>query len=387
MQLRLRRSSLGVARTGWVIGAVVVASLGCSDGRTSLTSPEPDAGASSETANSSDTNLGETTETTDGQLSATTTVGGSGETSTMDPSTSDEFSSGADAGELSTGTDVGTVASGTTSDATLSSGLTSDELTDTSDDPIPNDGAIDPPDDMVVVANFNAEQGFNDGQGTLAANVTRFYAQSQMSLEIPFTSGGGGNQQYGVNFNTAAVFCGHDLVARVRLVSGFNTTANAPGGIQLRVWSNAWAQFASRWTAVSGVGEGNQLGQWLEYRFPWTVAATQNPNLNLDQLNGVGIAFISGGAGSDVYSTAHFDVDWIGFVPSEDACPIDTGSTSGEVDSGVSDTSVEVDSGVMETSVEVDSGVSNTSEMNSAVDAGPDAGSADVGDASADAAG
>lgn len=219
------------------------------------------------------------------------------------------------------------------------------------------DGATDPPGDVTVISNFNGgdDQGFADGSGV---TPTFTYANSVASLEIPFTHGY--YQSGGLDFNLSGNYCGYELVARIKLVSGFD----GDGGVQLRAWSSDWGQFVGSWANISSASD---TGDWIEYSFDLDQAVIdQPPDKHFDQtaVNHVGIAILTGGSQNDVFTTATVEVDWIGMREKDGGCPGDTsgdtGSTNGGTDTGaVSDP----DAGVVdtgETIVPGDAGVIDT---------------------------
>lgn len=235
-------------------------------------------------------------------------------------------------------------------------------------------GASDPPGDVVLVSNF--EDGDNLGYRDYSGlNPTITYENSVANLVIPFTAG---NQNGGLDFNISGNHCGQELVARMKLVSGFD----GDGHVQLRAWSSDWGAFVGSWTAISA---SSQTGQWIEYSFDLDNAVNDNANFDVTAINHIGIAFITDGGENTPHSTATVEVDWIGFREKDGGCPGDTsgdtGSTNGGTDTGaVSDP----DAGVVdtgETMVPGDGGVIDTVTPSEG-DASVDEPTMDYGDAS-----
>lgn len=340
MNLRLHRTSpaLRHTRSALLISFGIAGTLACSSRVPGPGEPTPegDASASVEVDASAVTSDG--TETTDGvdttsdtETSDTSdtpadTDTGSDETDTTDTDLTDTSSDQTDTS--ATGSDETDTTSTTDgSDATETDDTaTTDDTTDGTDTTDPSDGAIDPPEGMVVVSNFDATDtgGFRDGSSSFPSfTVNR--ANSIGTLVLPFTAG---NQQGAWSFNSVGDYCGYELVARIRLVSGFNTTAAAVGRVQLRAWNSNWSNFVGTYDAVTGVGAMSQLGEWVEYRMDLDdLPAGSNADFDPHDVGSVGIAFISGTDASAAFEEATFEMDWIGFLPKPGGCPDDGDDT------------------------------------------------------------
>lgn len=347
-----------------LLGAALTASVGCSDDGVTTPTEVVDGGAS--TASS-----GSDTSATSGNGSDTSSqVATSSETSDVvdptDVTTTPEDSS--QTTEVSSSTNIATSAVSTpdsgTSDSVTSNGTaasTSEVAVSSTED---EDGAIAPPDDMTVIQDFDAVAGFPDGSDNVT--VDRAYGDSMMSLDIAFSSSG---QQAGVNFNYpggSGELCGYDFVARIRMTSG-----TLDGGVQLRVWSDAWAQFSSQITSLPPIG----LGEWIDFRLTWEQAvANDDPDngiLNIHAINAVGLEFMTFGDASAI----HVDVDWIGLVPSDTPCPSESGPDAGETSTATpGETSMPtVDSGVetgTPTDIDASAGETSAVDTSTAMDAG-----------------
>lgn len=315
---------MGNTRLGVTLGVTMAVVVGCSDDDSPPVTPDVDAAVSSASTerppDSTDSSGGEPSETSSEPSSPDTTAEGTessastGGTASSAPATN--------TGDLSS-----SVASGQPSGETSAPtpGDTDTSAPDTGD--TGTDGAVSPPDDMIVIADFDTPAGFQDGQHNLDSAQVRTYADSLMTVEAAFTGTG---QQTGVNFNHSADLCGYDVLARIRLRSG----TIAAGGVQMRVWSDSWTQFAS------GSGNIGAVGEWVEYRVTWSDVVAANAALDINAINAVGFAFMTFGAATE----SVFDVDWIGLVPSATPCPSD--STD---DTGSSTAAPDLDAGVVDT--------------------------------------
>lgn len=375
MNMRLRRARLTNVGAGLVAGIVLAATAGCSDDDAPIDFIPIDGGTTSETTGST-----ETVETTDGNTSTGSEGTGTGtptDTQTIDVTGGDTASS-----DESSDTSVATT--GTTSESTAATGNTAstsgteDTATDvattgpvlTSSDDITSSGPVDsttggiidtsgedtgvvvpdlgttnPPGGASVVTSYNLgdDTGFEASPTVSGVNLT--VANSVMYVEVPYTHG---NQETGVNFIVNANLCGYELVARVKLVSGFNADASQPGGVQLRAWSGGWSGvFTSKWTTVSAVGDVNQLDQWVEYHFDLDTETADN--FDVTNVTALGVAFIAGGPTEAVYTDTTFLIDWLALEPKDGGCPGDTGSTidtGGTIDTGETvDTGGTIDTG------------------------------------------
>lgn len=178
------------------------------------------------------------------------------------------------------------------------------------------------------VVSFDAAWGIvASGGGTnpveWETSVTPTIANGVWSAEVPFTSSA---QQFGWNgdYPDGPVDCtGRELVARVRLLSGFvEDPASAPGGVLMYLFSNEWANSASAWNNVPAPGE-----TWFEASVG--CAATADSAFDPALVNGIGFTFNSGGADATSYTatTAAFQVDQLCWRTTEP--PMGTGGTGG----------------------------------------------------------
>lgn len=367
---KLTRLTLGRGlQRGTLIGFALVAGFGCSDDEGSGAVPtEVDAGVDSGVSETNSTGgngstsseaVTMTSDTDNGHLTVDVTTEGSATTAdstalaTLD---STALTSAGDAdGGLTSGIDTSAPTDGTVVD-------TSTGAVDTTGAVVPDD-AIDPPEDMIVIQNFDDVAGFPDDADNVA--VDRYYGYSMMSLDISFTTSG---QRAGVNFNYpggTGVLCGYDFVARIRMTSGSIDSA----GLQMRVWSDAWGQFSSQISALPTVG----TGEWREYKLTWQQAVANedmtNGLLDINAINAVGLEFMSFGASN----TLHFDVDWIGLMPSDTPCPTagpsDAGTDAATTDVTDVTMTTDVDGSVVDTSAPNDTSMPATSESPVDVDA------------------
>lgn len=389
MKLRLRNSVRNSVQVSVALGVLMGTVVGCGDDGTSIPTLEVDGGSSSDTASGEPTSATPTSgdEPTDTTGPTTTT----NPTTTTPVETSDETTGPVDTSgtPVQTTTEVQTSDDGT--DLPTTGPVTSDVSTGIVDTTGPGTedtggpvtpigvGAEAPPNDIVLVSDFEVgdDQGFVDGPGDNGVTPTFTFANSVASLEIPFTKGG--NQSGGIDFNTSGNHCGEELVVRTKLVSGFD----AGGHIQLRAWSSDWSVFVGNWVNFNAA---ENTGDWIEYSFDLDAAAEATPAFDVTAVNHVGIAMLTGGTASDVFTTATFEIDWIGFREKAGGCPgdntSDTGSTTGATDTGaVSDP----DAGVVDTGETAvpddDAGAVDTSAPATG-DASVDEPTLDLGDAS-----
>lgn len=186
--------------------------------------------------------------------------------------------------------------------------------------------------DCETVVNFDSEWGVVATGGgtnpeTWETSVTPSFANGVFSAEIPFTSSA---QQFGWNgdYPDGPVDCaGRELVARLRLRSGFvDDPETAPGGVLMYLFSNDWANSKSTWNNIPAPSD-----DWFEA----TVGCEASEESAFDPalVNGVGFTFNSGGADAEAYvaTTATFEVDqlcWRGTGETSDA------GSGGEPDGG-----------------------------------------------------
>src|SRR5690606_38389665 len=115
-------------------------------------------------------------------------------------------------------------------------------------------------------------------------------------------------QQIGWNgdYPAGPIDCsGRELVARVRLLSGFvEDPESAPGGILRYLFSNEWGNSVASWSNVPAPSE-----DWFEV----SIGCQQTDGADFDPtlLNGIGFTFNSGGEDTSSYAAtpATFEVD------------------------------------------------------------------------------
>jgi hypothetical protein len=188
-------------------------------------------------------------------------------------------------------------------------------------------GTAEIPDCEVVV-------GFDEAWGVVATgggtnpmewetSVLPSVANGVFSAQVPFTSSA---QQFGWNgdYPSAPVNCtGRELVARIRLTSGFVADPQtAPGGVQMYLFSNEWANSASAWNNVPAPSE-----DWFEATVG--CAAVTDSAFDPALVNGIGFTFNSGGADATAYTatSAAFEVDQLCWRTTGE--PMGTGGAGG----------------------------------------------------------
>jgi hypothetical protein len=179
-----------------------------------------------------------------------------------------------------------------------------------------------------VVVNFDAAWGVvATGGGTSPmeweTSVTPTVSDGVFSVEVPFTSSA---QQFGWNgdYPSGPVDCtGRELVARVRLLSGFvEDPQSAPGGVQMYLFSNDWGNSITAWNNVPAPSE-----DWFEVSVG--CAASADSAFDPALVNGIGFTFNSGGADASVYAAtaAAFSVDHLCWRTSDE--PMGAGGAGG----------------------------------------------------------
>lgn len=195
--------------------------------------------------------------------------------------------------------------------------------------------------DCEVVVDFDTAWGVvATGGGTnpeeWETSVTPTIANSVFSVEIPFTSSA---QQFGWNgdYPDGPIDCtGRELVARMRLRSGFvEDPASAPGGVLMYLFSNEWANSLPVWNNVPAPSDA-----WFEASV--SCEAMVDSAFDPALVNGIGFTFNTGGTDASAYtaSTAAFEVDQLCWRSNgETTDPGDAGVTSDEGDAGAVTTS------------------------------------------------
>jgi hypothetical protein len=125
------------------------------------------------------------------------------------------------------------------------------------------------------------------------------------NVVVPFESA---VQQYGWvgDYPSGPVDCtGWELVARVRLLSGFvENPQTQGGGVQVYLFSDSWGEGLSEWNVVPAPSD-----DWFEASV--TCGAAQGSDFDPTVVNGVGFTFNSGGDDPADYLAypATFEVD------------------------------------------------------------------------------
>lgn len=278
-------------------------------------------------------------------------------------------------------------ASGGAGGASPDDSMPDDSMSDDSmpDDSMPDDSMTDDPtpvdDDCEVVVSFDEAWGVAaSGGGTTPmeweTDVVPVISDGVFSVDVPFESSA---QQFGWNGDhpEGPVNCtGRELVARVRLLSGFvEDPESAPGGILMYLFSNEWGNNVSAWNNVPAPSE-----EWFEVS-----VGCESDDTDFDPalVNGVGFTFNSGGEDASSYTatTASFEVDhlcWRGEVtPPEEL--VEAGVPMVEPEAGVPDVDepeagvVEIDEPEAGVTVEPEAGVPDVDEPEAGVPDEPDA--------------
>lgn len=265
----------------------------------------------------SDTSTSASSNGSSGQSKATNTTG----SSTSNTATSNATASGT----LTTGASATNTATSTTNGA---SSVASNAGSNTS-------GVTEIPGCETVVS-FDSAWGVAATSGgtnpeAWETSVTPSITGGVFSVEVPFTSSA---QQFGWNGEhpQGPVDCtGRELVARVRLVSGFvENPQSAPGGVLMYLFSDEWVNSMTAWNNVPAPSD-----DWFEV----SVACDASADSDFDPkaVNGIGFTFNTGGADTEAYAATNavFEVDqlcWRGEGETGDA------GAGGEPDAGPDDT-------------------------------------------------
>lgn len=165
-------------------------------------------------------------------------------------------------------------------------------------------------DDCDIIVDFDTPWGVvATGGGTnpqaWEEDVEPFISDGLFNVTIPFSSA---QQQYGWvgDYPNGPVDCtGWELVARVRLNSGFVTNPQTqPGGVQVYLYSNDWTSSRNAWNIV-----GAPSDQWFEASVTCEAAQSFSPAA----VNGIGFTFNTGGNSAGAYGAApaEFEVDYL----------------------------------------------------------------------------
>ncbi|HEX2731601.1 MAG TPA: hypothetical protein VHM70_08355 [Polyangiaceae bacterium] len=238
--------------------------------------------------------------------------------------------------------------------------------------------------DCDVVVSFDEAWGVvATGGGTSPADwetsVVPSIANGLFSVDVPFTSSA---QQFGWNgdYPNGPIDCtGRELVARVRLSSGFVADpTNMPGGVLMYLFSNNWSNSLAVWNNVPAPSDN-----WFEATVG--CAAATDSDFDPTLVNGIGFTFNSGGADATSYTatTAAFAVDQLCWRSTGE--PMGTGGAGGQggSDAGATTGSGETgpDGGVTtdtkDASVAPDAGDETTSSDAAVPDAGQSTATAD----------